>query len=434
MLLLQRTVKDVVTISGTGLHTGQDVIMNLLPAPINTGIIFRLESGIEIPAVIENYDRESSGNRNTTLTRGEDSVYTVEHILATLYGLGITNCYIELNGTEPPEPATGGVLQYIEAIDSIGIKNQAIPSTYHKINDPVYMRDGDIVIEATPSENTVITFDIDYDDPLIGKYSSTFTINPKTFREEIAPARTFATKEDVEKLQANNLALGGNLDIALVVDNGKLLNDTELRFSDEFLRHKILDLIGDIALLGMPLKGHIHAKYSGHDSNCRFVEILAKSERRASRIFPQRKPEYWDISAILDTMPHRYPFLLIDRILEIVDGKKIIGIKNVTINEPFFQGHFPNHPIMPAVLITEAMAQVGGVLLLSSVDDPEGKLVYFSGIDNARFRKPVLPGDQIRFELELVKLRGPICKMKGTAFVDGVKVAEADLMSTVVDK
>jgi beta-hydroxyacyl-ACP dehydratase FabZ len=164
------------------------------------------------------------------------------------------------------------------------------------------------------------------------------------------------------------------------------------------------------------------------------VQIIAKSERRASRIYPQRKPEYWDISAILETMPHRYPFLLVDRILEIESGLRIVGIKNVTINEPFFTGHFPEHPIMPAVLITEAMAQVGGVLLLSSVPNPSSKLVYFSGIDNARFRKPVLPGDQIRFELELVKLRGPICKMKGIAYVDGNKVAEADLMSTIVDR
>jgi len=434
MLFLQKTVKETVTISGTGLHSGLDVTMKFQPAPINSGIIFKLSDGSEIPAVIENYDREASGNRNTTLSKDGKSVQTVEHVMSVLYGLGITNCVVELDANEPPEPKTGGVLEYLEAIDSIGILDQPMPSTYHKIDVPVYMREGEVVIEAHPAPDTRVTFEIDYDDPLIGKQKSTFRITPEIFRTEIAPARTFALKADIEKMQANNLAKGGNLDIALVVDNGGLVNDTELRYSDEFLRHKVLDLLGDLALLGMPLKGHISAKFSGHDTNSKFVKIIAKSERRASRIYPQRNPEYWDISAILETMPHRYPFLLVDRILEIEPGKRIVGIKNVTINEPYFTGHFPEHPIMPAVLITEAMAQVGGVLLLSSVPNPSSKLVYFSGIDNARFRKPVLPGDQIRFELELVKLRGPICKMKGTAYVDGNKVAEADLMSTIVDR
>jgi UDP-3-O-[3-hydroxymyristoyl] N-acetylglucosamine deacetylase / 3-hydroxyacyl-[acyl-carrier-protein] dehydratase len=434
MLFLQKTFADTVSIKGIGLHSGTEVTMKLQPAPINNGIIFKLKDGSEIPAKIENYDREASGNRNTTLSKDGKSVQTVEHIMATLYGLGITNCIVELDANEPPEPKTGGVLEYLEAIDQVGIKDQPMPSTYHKIDVPVYMRDGDVIIEAHPSNDTRITFEIDYSDPLIGHKTATFIITPEIFRTEIAPARTFAMKADVEMLQANNLAQGGNLDIALVVDNGKLMNDTSLRFCDEFLRHKILDFIGDLALLGMPLKGHISAKYSGHDTNSKFVQVLAKSERRASRIYPQRAPEYWDISAILETMPHRYPFLLVDRILEIESGKRIVGLKNVTINEPFFPGHFPEHPIMPAVLITEAMAQVGGVLLLSSVENPGSKLVYFSGIDNARFRKPVLPGDQIRFELELVKLRGPICKMRGIAFVDGNKVAEADLMSTIVNR
>ncbi|MCP4145777.1 MAG: UDP-3-O-[3-hydroxymyristoyl] N-acetylglucosamine deacetylase [bacterium] len=434
MLFLQKTVKETVIITGTGLHSGVDVTMKFQPAPINSGIVFKLSDGFEIPAVIENYDREASGNRNTTLSKDGKSVQTVEHVMSVLYGLGITNCVVELDANEPPEPKTGGVLEYLEAIDSVGILDQPMPATYHKIDVPVYMREGEVVIEAHPAPDTRVTFEIDYDDPLIGKHKSTFIITPEIFRTEIAPARTFAIKADIEKMQANNLAKGGSLDIALVVDNGKLVNDTELRYSDEFLRHKVLDLIGDLALLGMPLKGHVSAKFSGHDTNSKFVQILAKSERRASRIYPQRKPEYWDISAILETMPHRYPFLLVDRILEIEPSKRIVGIKNVTINEPFFTGHFPEHPIMPAVLITEAMAQVGGVLLLSSVPNPSSKLVYFSGIDNARFRKPVLPGDQIRFELELVKLRGPICKMKGIAYVDGNKVAEADLMSTIVDR
>lgn len=229
------------------------------------------------------------------------------------------------------------------------------------------------------------------------------------------------------------LGMGGSIDNALIFDNGKLAPGQELRFPDEVVRHKLLDLVGDLSLLGMPIQGHIRARYSGHAANVAFTRLLAKSERKMPRIYPPRDPKHWDIHSIMEIMPHRYPFLLVDRIIELEPAKKVVGIKNVTINEPFFQGHFPGHPIMPAVLITEAMAQTGGVLLLSSVDDSQGKLVYFSGIDNARFRQPVTPGDQLRFELELVKLRGPICKMRGTAWVDGKLVAEADLMSSVVD-
>ena len=212
-----------------------------------------------------------------------------------------------------------------------------------------------------------------------------------------------------------------------------LAGGQQLRFPDECVRHKILDLIGDLALLGMPIQGHVKARLSGHAANVEFTRLLAKVERRMPRIYPPRDPEAWDIASIMKIMPHRYPFLLVDRITGIEPGRRVTGLKNVTINEPFFQGHFPGHPIMPAVLIVEAMAQVGGVLLLSNVDDPRGKLVYFSGIDNARFRSPVTPGDQLRFELEMIKLRGPICKMRGTAWVGDKVVAEADLMSTVVD-
>jgi UDP-3-O-[3-hydroxymyristoyl] N-acetylglucosamine deacetylase/3-hydroxyacyl-[acyl-carrier-protein] dehydratase len=280
----------------------------------------------------------------------------------------------------------------------------------------------------------VLSFGIDYDDPLIGRQEATFVLSPATFRTEIAPARTFALKKDVPMLQAMGLARGGTMRNALVVDDGHLLGDQRLRFPDEFVRHKILDLLGDLYLLGMPIQGHIEAYRSGHAANVAFTALLAKRERRQPRIYPPRQPLHWDIGSIMEIMPHRYPFLLVDRIADLEPGKRVVGYKNVTINEPFFEGHFPGHPIMPAVLIIEAMAQTGGVLLLSSVDDPEGKLVYFSGIDGARFRQPVTPGDQLRFELEMIKLKGPVCRMKGTAYVGGEKVAEAELMSTIVER
>ena len=348
-------------------------------------------------------------------------------------GSGITNCEIILEGNEPPVAGCGSAREYVDLIREAGVRDQGLPNNYFKINRPFLLRDGRAEITAEPADHFRITFHIEYDDPLIGVQEATFDIRPAIFREEIAPARTFAMMQDVEKLREMGLGQGGSEHNALIFDDGKIVGGQELRFADECVRHKVLDLLGDLSLLGMPIQGHVTARLSGHASNVDFTRLLAKTERRLPRIYPGREPKYWDISSIMDVMPHRYPFLLVDRIIELVPGKRVTGLKNVSINEPFFPGHFPGHPIMPAVIIIEAMAQVGGVLLLSSVEDSRGKLVYFSGIDEARFRQPVLPGDQIRFELKLVKLRGPLCKMKGTAWVDDVKVAEATLMSTVVE-
>ncbi|HPF33880.1 MAG TPA: UDP-3-O-acyl-N-acetylglucosamine deacetylase [Candidatus Krumholzibacteria bacterium] len=437
MLILQKTVGKRVEMSGTGLHTGEAATIAFAPAPVNTGLVFRVRrdgAWVDVPAVVENVPADHGGQRNTTLSAGGVEIHTVEHALSALYGMGVTNCYVELDGCEPPEPPSGSTSPYVELLDAAGIVEQGLPAGHYRVPLPMEFREGDVMLRAEPSDRFLVTFRIDYPDPLIGKQEITVEITPRTYREVIAPCRTFALRRDVEKLQAMGLVRGGSLDNALVVDDGKLLNDGELRFPDEFVRHKVLDLLGDVALLGMPIQGHLTAERSGHDTNVAFTRLLARSERRQSRIYPPRKPQHWDISSIMKAMPHRYPFLLVDRILELEPGRRVSGLKNVTINEPFFQGHFPGHPIMPAVLITEAMAQVGGVLLMSSVDEPASKLVYFSGIDGARFRRPVVPGDQLRFELEMLKIRGPICKMKGVARVDGELVAEAELMSTIVDR
>ncbi len=440
MLWLQRTVDSSVTIEGLGLHSGKKACMTFAPGAPHSGIVFLVPGAgpdgaqVEIKAVVENVSAEKDLVRATTLTQGDVEIHTVEHVLAALSGCGITNCEITIEGGEPPVPACGSSLSYVEMIDEAGIREQGLPAMFYKISQPVKLKQRDVEITAEPAESFLITFQVQYDDPLIGFQELTIDLYPKSFREEIAPARTFAMMSDVDKLREMGLALGGSVENALVFDNGVIAGGLELRFPDECVRHKILDLIGDLALLGMPIQGHIRAKLSGHAANVDFTRILAKSERRMPRIYPPRNADYWDIGSIMEIMPHRYPFLLVDRIIELKPGKTVVGIKNVSINEPFFQGHFPGHPIMPAVLITEAMAQVGGVLLMSSVDDSRGKLVYFSGIDNARFRRPVTPGDQLRFELELIKLRGPICKMRGTAWVDGNLVAEADLLSTVVDR
>ncbi len=437
MLILQKTVARRVEMSGIALHSGSASTIAFVPAEPNSGILFRVKRDdgfVDIPALVESVPEGHGGVRNTTLAADGVEIHTVEHVLSALAGLNISNCIIELDGEEPPEPKTGSTSAYVDLLLEAGFDEQGIPSSYFTINNPIELCDGNVRLRAEPCDRFRVTFIIDYPDPLIGRQEITLDPTPDIYRTEIAPCRTFALRRDVEKLQAMGLARGGTLENALIVEDGALLNDTKLHFPDEFVRHKVLDLIGDLALLGTPIQGHIIAECSGHDSNIAFTRLLAKAERRQSRIYPPRKPKHWDIVSIMKVMPHRYPFLLVDRILELETGVRVVGLKNVTINEPFFGGHFPGHPIMPAVLITEAMAQVGGVLLMSSVSNPETKLVYFSGIDSARFRKPVVPGDQIRFELEMIKIRGPLCKMRGMAYVDGELVAEANLLSTIVDR
>ena len=436
MFWLQRTIAGEVSIEGIGLHSGAPARMTFQPAPPNTGLAFIVPGPageVRIPALVEHAVAAADLVRATTLVHEETTVHTVEHVLAALYGMGVTNCLIRLEGGEPPVAGCASSLPYVEMLDRAGVRDQGLPATYYKITRPLSLTLGDAEITAVPADDFRVSFEIEYDEPLIGRQEASFEVRPWVFRKEIAPARTFALMRDVEGLRRQGLALGGSLQNALVFNDGVLEGGQSQRFPDECVRHKILDLLGDLALLGMPLQGHVHARRSGHAANVEFTRLLAKAERKMPRIYPAREPQHWDIASIMEIMPHRYPFLLVDRITELEPGRRVVGLKNVTINEPFFQGHFPGHPIMPAVLIIEAMAQVGGVLLLSSVADPRGKLVYFSGIDGARFRQPVLPGDQLRFELELIKLRGPLCKMRGTGWVGETMVAEADLMSTIVD-
>ncbi len=437
MINPQRTLRRRAEYSGTGLHTGAQAEIAFLPAPPNHGLIFRVagpQGMTDIPALVEHVPSGHGGARNTTLAAGGAQVQTVEHVLAALSGLGVSNCLIELRGPEPPEPPDGSVLPYVELLEQAGLEDQGLPGAYYRVPGTIRLRHGGATLTAQPAAGTRLTFEIAFEDPLIGRQRASFEMTPDIFKHELAPCRTFVLKRDVARLQAAGLAKGGTLRNTLVVENGALLGGTPLRFPDEFVRHKLLDLIGDLALLGMPIQGHVTAERSGHDSHVAFVRHLARRERRLPRVFNPRQAVHWDVAAIREIMPHRYPFLLVDRIIELVPGQRVVGLKNVTINEPFFQGHFPDHPIMPAVLIIEAMAQTGGVLLLNSVDDPAGTLVFFSGIDQARFRRPVTPGDQLRLCLQLVKLRGSLCKMRGEAFVDGELVAEAELMSTLVER
>jgi UDP-3-O-[3-hydroxymyristoyl] N-acetylglucosamine deacetylase / 3-hydroxyacyl-[acyl-carrier-protein] dehydratase len=436
VIWLQRTVGKTVSLEGVGLHTGETARLSFSPAPPHTGLVFRLRRDgrdVEIPALVENLASPDATRRNTTLVKDGATIATVEHVLAALVGMGVTNCYLDLDGREPPVVGCASALPYVRLLQEAGIVAQGLPSPCLHISSPLEVCHGDAQVGVESCDHFRITFQVDYQDNFIGRQEASFAIRPDVFSREIAPARTFAFLEDVHKLREMGLAKGGSLETALVIADGKLVEGQSLRFSDEFVRHKILDLLGDVALLGMPIQGHLRALRSGHLTNALLTQALDRLARNGGRVSPPRGARGFDINAILDVMPHRYPFLLVDRILEMEPARRVLALKNVTINEPFFQGHFPGHPIMPGVLIIEAMAQAGGALLLTSVPDPVGKLVYFTGIDAARFRRPVVPGDQLRLECELIKLRGAICKMRGTATVAGEKVAEAELMAKLVE-
>ncbi|MFH1755262.1 MAG: bifunctional UDP-3-O-[3-hydroxymyristoyl] N-acetylglucosamine deacetylase/3-hydroxyacyl-ACP dehydratase [Candidatus Latescibacterota bacterium] len=437
MIRQQRTIAKEFHFEGVGLHTGNPARVTFKPAPANTGIKFirvDLGSPVEIPANIDSIPHSSHPFRNTVLSQGDAQIYTVEHLLATCYGLHVDNLRIEINSNEPPEPPDGSCQAFARAFQEIGFINQGVPCDVLEIDRMIHYRDGDVELFAYPADMFKMSFSIQYDNKHIGNQYASFDVDPDIFIHELAPARTFVLMKDVEKLREAGLIKGGSLENAVVFKEDGILNETPLRFPDECVRHKILDLLGDLALIGVPVKGYIHAVKSGHAANQAFVRKLWEYKRGKQRLNNFIDKGQWDINLIQKIMPHRYPFLLVDRILEMEDKKRVVGIKNVTINEPFFAGHFPGHPIMPAVLIIEAMAQVGGVLLLSSVDNPEKHLVYFTHINNAKFRKPVLPGDQLRFELELLTFKRRICKMQGYAYVDGDLVAEAELLSTVIER
>jgi UDP-3-O-[3-hydroxymyristoyl] N-acetylglucosamine deacetylase/3-hydroxyacyl-[acyl-carrier-protein] dehydratase len=442
MITPQITIAREATLTGFGLHSGRAASVRFLPAPINSGARFvrtDLPGRPEIPVSTRSARSERSEARRTVLAQGEAEVQTVEHVLATVAGLGIDNIIIEVDGPEPPEPSDGSAQPFVELLTGAGLERQSAPKRFLKVTRPVSLVEDGVEMLAVPYDGLRISFTIKYENRIIGTQHACFDLTADgAFAREIAPARTFALEKDLEMLRGRGLIKGGTLDNAVVVQEDGILNREPLRFPDEFVRHKILDLLGDLFVLGLPLRAHIVSICSGHATNVRFAkkleEQLSDPTPRGVSVDTRTGSVVWDINAIQAIMPHRYPFLLVDRILELKERERVVGIKNVTINEPFFAGHFPGHPIMPAVLIIEAMAQVGGVLLLNTVDDPERKLVYFMGIDNAKFRKPVLPGDQIRFELELVKLKSRICKMHGTATVDGQAVAEADLSSTIVDR
>lgn len=465
MTARQLTIKKPVSYSGIGLHTGNQTTITFRPASIDAGVKFvrtDLPDHPEIPATI---DHVADLERGTSLGKNRLKIHTVEHVLAALGGLQIDNLLVELDANEPPV-GDGSAKPFVDALLRAGILEQDAPKEFVEIDTPIWYskkKEKGVELVALPSDDFMITFMVDYKHPALGtQYTAMYSLEEE-FVKEFAPARTFCFLHEVEALKEQGLIKGGTLDNALVVGDHEVdeeeliylqklfglkkkvfvgkngfLNNAQLRFPNEPCRHKALDLIGDLFLLGVPLKAHVLAARSGHAANVALVKEIRKvyeKKRLISKYQDKKTRQYeLDINAISKILPHRYPFLLIDKIVDLESTKRVVAIKNVTVNEPFFQGHFPGHPIMPGVLIIEAMAQAGGVLLLNTVKDPEDKLVYFTGIDKVRLRKPVLPGDQIRFELELVQFRLSRCKMVGKAYVNGQLVAEGELMAAIVQR
>jgi UDP-3-O-[3-hydroxymyristoyl] N-acetylglucosamine deacetylase/3-hydroxyacyl-[acyl-carrier-protein] dehydratase len=464
MLEQQRTIAKEVSISGIGLHTGTECTMTFKPAPENYGIKFvrvDLNGNPEIPA---NADYVIDISRGTTLGIGEAKVHTVEHVLAAVYGLQIDNLIVEIDGIEPPV-GDGSSLPYVNELLTAGFIQQDAPKDYLIIDETVMYHNDEkqIDIVALPLDGYRITVMVDYQNPALGSQHTGLFDLDKEFVSEFAPARTFCFLSEVEELANQGLIKGGDIDNAVVIvdrnlDKGGLkklqnkvgikneislgtngiLNNKELRFKNEPVRHKLLDLIGDLALIGAPVKAQILAARPGHKANVEFAKQVRKlyQQRKLVKKFQFVKKEgmVFDANAIQRILPHRYPFLLVDKIIELQIDKKVIGVKSVTVNEPFFQGHFPGQPIMPGVLIIESMAQTGGILLLNSFPDPEKKLVLFMQINNAKFRKPVFPGDQLYLEIELTNKKSKVVMMQGKAFVNEVLVAEADFMAGIVDR
>ncbi len=424
----RRSIKKKAAISGTGLHTGARTEAAFLPAPAGQGIVFRrvdLAGKPEVPARLSEVE---AVERRTAIGKGETTIHTVEHVLAAVAAHEIDDLTIELTGPEPPI-LDGSVQPYFEALAQAGPTETSGEAVVLTVPAPFTVTEGDSSYIVAPAKELRLTVTIEWPHPLIGRQTGSFTVTPETFARELAPARTFGFTSEVGALQAKGLIKGASNANAIVLDERGLANGGQLRWADEFVRHKAADILGDLALTGARIRAHIVATRPSHSGNIALARALARAARRSD-------PPKLDIARIMDTLPHRYPFLLVDRIIEVEGQQRIVGIKNVTINEPFFQGHFPGHPVMPGVLIIEAMAQVGGMLLMSYFEgqNVEDKVVYFMSLDNVKFRRPVVPGDQIRFELEMIQFRGKTCKMKGVGYVDGQMVAEAEMMATVVER
>lgn len=426
----QRTITKEVYLKGTGIHTGNKVNLTLKPAEADSGVTFirtdiagspRIKANVEYLLIQKSSRRSSIGNNQA-------EVQTIEHLMASLSSLGIDNIDVEIDNNELPG-LDGSALSFAEALEDAGIREQEKQKYIYTVREPITIQEGSGSITIMPSEEFKVSYTLNYDHPMISSQFLEIAVNAESFKAEIAPARTFCLESEARELQNQGLGLGANYENTLVVGADGVLQN-KLRFKDEFVRHKILDLIGDLYLAGCSIFGHVIALRSGHSLNLKIAKKIHEQRIKTQGAIDMK--EALDVNEIMKILPHRTPFLFVDRITHLEKGKRAVGFKNVTINEDFFRGHFPGRPIMPGVLILEAMAQVGGVMMLAS-EENKGKLAFFLAINNAKFRKIVVPGDQLVFEVEAGKMRSKIGSVHGKALVDGKIVAEADLMFALVE-
>ena len=434
MIQNQCTLGQSVSVAGSSLHTGEKVVLTLHPAPAGHGRKFKRSDLPDEPIIDAKIEHVKTVERATTIAEGSARVHTVEHVLSALVGMGVDNCLIEMDSGEPPI-GDGSAQQYVELIAKAGIVEQPVPRAYYEITEPIHIetRSGSLMTIVPDSAFRISCTNVGPD----GRFTQFFSteITPAIYKKEIANARTFVFYEDVKPLMDKGLIKGGSLENAVVIRGEQVLGKEPLRFKDEFVRHKILDIIGDLSLFGRAIKGHVIAVKPGHGPNTDLAKAVAKQFSKNMALVPPtvtpKGGDVLDVNDVMKLLPHRYPFLMVDRIVS-VSETHCTGVKNVTINEPFFQGHFPGHPIMPGVMQVEAMAQVGSILLLGQPGNA-GKIGYFMSADSVKFRKPVVPGDTLFIKVDVISKKRVVAKVRCQCVVNGEVVSEADIMFGLMD-